>query len=132
MMVVICDERRIFMKRKITTILLVISLIIFNINGMIYAAEIGSMVYTENTSRGNIGAYQRISLYDSNVTVNVGNVEEGKILVVSAIPIYGGSSTVYDSEVTVPWDITKNTEFDLYIVVGGMSSLPLEVQFVAE
>lgn len=120
------------MKRKITTILLVISLIIFNINGMIYAAEIGSMVYTENTSRGNIGAYQRISLYDSNVTVNVGNVEEGKILVVSAIPIYGGSSTVYDSEVTVPWDITKNTEFDLYIVVGGMSSLPLEVQFVAE
>lgn len=48
------------MKRKITTILLALSLIIFNMNGLIYASEIGAMVYTENTARGNIGAYKTI------------------------------------------------------------------------
>jgi len=46
--------------------------------------------------------------------------------------IIGDSSTGYSSQVTVPWTIAKNTDFDLYIVVGGMSSLPLEAQFVAE
>ena len=95
MMIVIGVERRIFMKRKITTILLAISLVIFNINGSIYAAEIGPMVYTENTARGNIGAYRTISVYQSVVSFSAGYITAGKVLVVSAIPSAGGDALDY-------------------------------------
>lgn len=42
--------------------------------------------------------------------------------------VVGGRESDYSSQATVPWNITKNTDFDLYIVIGGMSSLPLEVE----
>lgn len=83
------------MKRKITTILLALSLIIFNMNGLIYASEIGAMVYTENTARGNIGAYKTISVYQSDVSFSAGYITAGKVLVVSAIPSAGGDALDY-------------------------------------
>lgn len=83
------------MKRKITTILLAISLIMFNINGSINAAEIGPMVYTENTARGNIGAYRTISVYQNDVSFSAGYITAGKVLVVSAIPSAGGDALDY-------------------------------------
>lgn len=41
----------------------------------------------------------------------------------------GGSGTSYPNEVTLPWNIVKNSPFDLYIIVSGMSSMPPEFIF---
>ena len=42
----------------------------------------------------------------------------------------GGIMSDYPSEETVPWNIAKNSAFDLYIVVSGMSSMPPEIEFI--
>ena len=46
--------------------------------------------------------------------------------------IVGGTSTDYAPEKTVNWSIDKNKPFDLYVVVSGMSNMPLELGFYAE
>lgn len=83
------------MSKKLMVIMLSVSLILVNISGVVYGAEMSPMVYTENTESGNIGGYRTISVYNQNVSFSVGYVESGKILVVSAIPSNGNPALNY-------------------------------------
>ena len=41
----------------------------------------------------------------------------------------GTPSSSFPYEVTLPWNIVKNSPFDLYIIIGGMTSMPPEFIF---
>lgn len=79
-----------------------------------------------------------------NRMVNPGAVEERESGMYAMVYCPAVSSTPYTAflgnadynnnkpEATYPYNIPKNKAFDLYVVVGGMSSMPLEVQFFAK
>lgn len=94
------------MSKKLMVIMLSVSLILVNISGVVYGAESQSGMYA---------MVHCPTISNTPYTVFLGNPEVGRN------PI-----------TTYPYTIPKNQAFDMYVVVGGMSSLPLEVQFVAE
>ena len=76
--------------------------------------------------------------------VNPGAVENDDSVLYAMVYCPAVSSTPYTAflgnadynnnkpEATYPYNIPKNKAFDLYVVVGGMSTMPLEVQFFAK
>lgn len=89
------------MKKKIVSIILTVLLIITNIS-FIVNAEVTydyTLEYMENTSKGNIHGYKRILFEGDEVDILVGYVPAGKIVIVSAIPTYGGLANTYISAI---------------------------------
>lgn len=119
------------MKKKIVSIILTVLLVITNIS-FIVNAEV-TYDYTLE--------YIKLKLkYNALLNPYAAAANDGGIYAtlvcnqISSQPyttIIGDPGSGYPSEQEI-WTIPKNTPFDLYIVIGGLSSLPVEVQFYAQ
>lgn len=87
------------MKKKVMSLILVLILMSLSVSNVISAASPVRSYVLERTANGNIDSYHIVTLRNSIVEVPIGNIPQGKILVISAIPEDGSLASRYVKEI---------------------------------